>query len=185
MGIAVRRVITGQTPEGKSVFSHVEEVEPLQLGATSWYGVWGWDDIPTLPFHMPDAYDARSVFPGANPGALRVNTVVFPPGAGTPDAPPRGEPSAEYQQLLAAVPAGGFHGEGGMHCTDSIEVALVVDGEIGLEQDDGVEVTLRKGDVLVQNGAVHAWRNRTDKPCMVCFIVIGASRDAAPEEAAS
>ncbi len=180
---AVRRIVTGQTPEGRSVFTHVEEIKPLRIGDLLWYGVWGWDEVPTLPHHQPEAYVPRSVFPGGNPGAVRVNNVIFPPGQGVVRKMPAAQPE-EYARLLAAVPAGGSRGEDGMHSTDSIEVAVVLEGEIGLEQDDGVEVTLRVGDVLIQNGALHAWRNRTDEPCLVCFVVIGARRvGATPQEA--
>lgn len=175
--LPIRRVVTGETPDGKSVFTHVEEVEPLQVGGLSWYGVWGWDEVPALPFYSPDAYRPASVFPGANPGAARVQVVVFPPGQGVVKRP-AGETSEEYRDLLARVPAGGIRDpETGMHSTSSIDLTFVLEGEIGLEQTDGAEVTLRRGDVLVQNGAYHAWRNRSDEACVVAFVVLGANRD--------
>jgi hypothetical protein len=55
-------------------------------------------------------------------------------------------------------------------------LGFVFSGGICHIQGDGSQVTLRPGDVLVQNGAVHAWQNRADQPCMVCFVVIGAPR---------
>jgi len=172
----IRLVVTGQTPDGKSVFTHINEVEPWQAGHISTYGVWGWDEVPKLPFHSAEPYVPASVFPGANPGATRVNVVVFPPGHGVVkrDAV---ESSAEYKRLLAAVPAGGsMDPETRMHSTDSVDIAFVLDGEIGLEQEDGTEVTLRRGDTLIQNGARHAWRNRSGSPCTVAFVLVGARR---------
>lgn len=177
---SIRRVVTGQTADGKSVFTHIEEVEPWQSGHIANHGVWGWDVLPKLPFNSPEPFVPTSVFPGANPGATRVNVVVFPPGQGVEKREPM-ETSAEYQQLLAAVPAGGSMDPATrMHSTDSIDIAFVLDGEIGLEQEDGTEVTLRRGDTLVQNGARHAWRNRSGAPCTVAFVLVGAKRSDNP-----
>lgn len=172
----IRRVVTGQTPDGGSVFTHVEEVEPLKAGHSAWYGVWGFDEIPELPFASAGPYVPASAFPGPNPGAVRVNVVTFAAGQGVVAREP-GETSEEYKRLMAARPRGGHYDpETGMHSTDSVDIAFVLDGEIGLEQDDGEEVLLRRGDVLVQNGARHAWRNRSDAPCVVAFVVAGARR---------
>ena len=35
------------------------------------------------------------------------------------------------------------------------------------------------GDVMVQNGAKHAWENRGSEPCMICFVVLGTPRRTA------
>jgi quercetin dioxygenase-like cupin family protein len=61
-----------------------------------------------------------------------------------------------------------------MHRTDSIDYAVVLSGEIDMELDDGVEVHLRAGDVLVQRGTVHNWVNRGSVPCVMAFALIDA-----------
>jgi hypothetical protein len=45
-----------------------------------------------------------------------------------------------------------------------------------LELDDGATVDLHPGDCVVQNGTRHAWRNRSNLPCLMAFIMIGADR---------
>ena len=60
-----------------------------------------------------------------------------------------------------------------MHKTDTIDYALVLDGEIWALMDEG-ETLLRAGDCLVQRGTNHAWSNRTDAPCRVAFILVNA-----------
>ena len=37
---------------------------------------------------------------------------------------------------------------------------------------DKEDVVLKAGDVLVQCGTNHAWSNRSDKPCVVCFVLV-------------
>jgi hypothetical protein len=184
MALSVRRVVTGQRTDGTSVFTHVEEVAPIDMGGgMSWYGVWGWEEMPILPHHDPETYQPRSTFPA--PGGMRVNTVVFPPGYGVraPGVKPEARPSPpeEYRRLSAAQSPGGQHDPAtGMHSTNSIDFGFVVSGEICLEQEDGSEVALRPGDVYVQNGAVHAWRNRSSEPAAICFLLLGAERHEHP-----
>lgn len=64
----------------------------------------------------------------------------------------------------------------GMHTTDSIDYDVVLEGEITLELDAGHEVLLRKHDVVVQHGNRHAWRNRSEQPAMMLFVLLGARR---------
>jgi mannose-6-phosphate isomerase-like protein (cupin superfamily) len=64
----------------------------------------------------------------------------------------------------------------GMHTTDTVDLDLIVTGELDLELDDGAEVHLRPGDCVVQNGTRHAWHNRTSEPCTMLSILVGAKR---------
>jgi hypothetical protein len=61
----------------------------------------------------------------------------------------------------------------GFHKTDTIDYAIVLDGEIYAMMDEG-ESLLKAGDVLIQRGTNHAWSNRTDKPVRVAFVLIDA-----------
>jgi quercetin dioxygenase-like cupin family protein len=46
-----------------------------------------------------------------------------------------------------------------MHRTHSIDYAVVLSGEVELELDNGEVVRLQAGDVVVQRGTNHLWRN--------------------------
>lgn len=43
--------------------------------------------------------------------------------------------------------------------------------------DDGKLTPVGVGDVVVQNGTSHAWRNLTDMPATVIVVLIGAAHD--------
>ncbi len=58
------------------------------------------------------------------------------------------------------------------HRTDSLDYAVVMSGEIEMELDDGVVVTLKAGDLLVQRGTIHNWVNRTNEDCLIAFVLI-------------
>ena len=59
----------------------------------------------------------------------------------------------------------------GFHQTDTIDYAIVLEGEVYAVLDEG-ETLMRAGDLLIQRGTHHAWSNRTDKPCRMAFILI-------------
>jgi len=95
-------------------------------------------------------------------------------------------PWAEVEAELLANPegisAGGrFDGGGAMeqdepgwHTTDTLDFGMVISGEIDLDLDDGT-LHLKAGDAVVQRATRHAWRNRTDQPAVMAFVLI--SRD--------
>jgi len=70
---------------------------------------------------------------------------------------------------------------GRRHVTDSIDYAIVLSGEIDMELDDGQEVHLKAGDVLIQRATIHNWVNRGAAPCVIAFVLIaiegGRSKD--------
>jgi mannose-6-phosphate isomerase-like protein (cupin superfamily) len=63
----------------------------------------------------------------------------------------------------------------GMHKTNTVDYVVVYDGEIWLELDDSETLHLKRGDVVVQNGTRHAWRNRGAKPVTMLFFLNGAT----------
>lgn len=61
----------------------------------------------------------------------------------------------------------------GMHKTNTVDYAIVLSGEIYAVLDEG-EVLLCARDCLVQRGTRHAWSNRTEKPCVIAFVLVAA-----------
>lgn len=64
---------------------------------------------------------------------------------------------------------------GQMHRTDTIDFVTVLSGELVLTLDGGEEVTLTAGDTVVQQGAVHAWRNLTEAPAVASVVILSAA----------
>jgi mannose-6-phosphate isomerase-like protein (cupin superfamily) len=63
-----------------------------------------------------------------------------------------------------------------MHRTQSVDYALVLEGEITLVLDNE-EVLMHAGDFLVERGTNHAWANRSGKPCRILFVLIDGRFD--------
>ncbi len=57
------------------------------------------------------------------------------------------------------------------HRTDSVDYAIVVSGEMWMQLDKE-EVHLKAGDVVVQRGTIHNWKNRGTEPCLMLFVLV-------------
>ncbi|MCJ1400362.1 hypothetical protein MMC11_003567 [Xylographa trunciseda] len=62
-----------------------------------------------------------------------------------------------------------------MHRTQSLDYGIVVSGEVDLILDGGETRTMRQGDVVVQRGSMHAWRNKSETEwCRMVFVLIAS-----------
>lgn len=59
----------------------------------------------------------------------------------------------------------------GMHTTETVDYAIVLEGELTAIMEND-ETVLRAGDVLIQRGTNHAWSNRSGKPAKAAFVLI-------------
>lgn len=63
----------------------------------------------------------------------------------------------------------------GMHQTPTVDLIQVLEGELWLLMPTGEEAHLQPGDIVVQRGTVHAWRNRTDRVTRYFAVMIDAT----------
>lgn len=137
--------------------------------------IWGTSAHPSTNWDGRKGFDKPSVM--AEVGGTRLWVVTFPPDAvmGAADFDPQAA-GAEYGARLPGL-AERFEMENpGMHTTDTIDYDIILDGEITLEVDGGQSRVLKQGDIAVQYGARHAWRNHSNKPATLIFVLIGAKR---------
>ncbi len=183
MNLTIRRVVVANTYGASRV---VEEGEPPRSAVfTAPEGlaqslVWRTEPVPSLNYYGSDPTTAtRSVLP--QPGGTSLIVLTIPPDSAYAD--PSFDPvvaaaeSAKHSPGLAEL----FESDNpGMHTTSTVDYDIVLEGELWLELTDG-EVRLTAGDVVVQHGTRHAWRNRSDKPATLLAVLIGA-RDARSED---
>ncbi len=160
--MAVRRVVTGHTEDGRAVVVSDGPAESIPIGGqgSATVLIWGRDD----PAQFPDD--------GSRPS----QSAVFPPPGGCSFAimelAPQGNEFHEFVRD-ALVPYSDPDVPG-RHRTPSLDYDMVIEGVIGLELDDGVEVRLGPGDVVVQNGTRHRWHNRGDTVARLLVVTVGA-----------
>jgi mannose-6-phosphate isomerase-like protein (cupin superfamily) len=175
--MAVRCVVTGQKKDGTSVVVSDTQVEPVAVSlipGAEFHQLWGSNTPPTLPTDGR-APDQSGYFPPA--GGYRFT--LFSIGPDSVTIPADLDFDAALTELADKLPGLGEVMEPdhpGMHTTDTVDLDLVISGEVWLELDDGQEVQLRAGDCVVQNGTRHAWHNRTSEQAVIFVTLIGATR---------
>jgi mannose-6-phosphate isomerase-like protein (cupin superfamily) len=172
----VRRVVTGVTADGKSVF--VEDGPPpravtfAENPGNEFFMLWGTDDTPSVPTGGEDPTPTMESFmPGRLGSRFLINR--WPPHTEVRDRKARID---EMHKRMPGIAESTEAEDFDMHTTDSIDYGVVLSGEMWLELDDGEEVHLTTGDCIIQNGTRHAWRNRSSEPCVMAFVMVGANR---------
>lgn len=175
----IRRIVTGRDRSGKSVFVS-DEVAPRTTQFKHVPGLAAslvWETTPgTVIGVVGDAAEAaRSWVP--LPGGTNMMFITFPPDSVmmSPTFDPAAA-GAEYMQVLPGLAEQFEMEHPGMHTTDTIDYAVLLDGEVHLELDNAVVKKLAPRDVVIQNGTRHAWRNMSDKPATMLFVLVGAKR---------
>ena len=162
----LRRVVTGHDVDGKAVVIYAGASPQISNRPTGHQSIllWVTDRTPADNKGDADTGDQTIGIPPPTNGS--VFRIV--------DFPPESETAAEEESGRLAE-SGATTGEGhpGMHKTDSIDYAIVMEGEIDMLLDDS-EVRVKAGDVVVQRGTMHAWANRSDQVCRIAFILIDA-----------
>lgn len=181
MSIQIKRVVTGVDATGTSVFYADEPVAPETLAmmpGAEFFQLWSTEGALRSPVTDP-APASKNFFPG--PGGTRFGLLTFPPDTTPePDAPLPDEATmnalvAEAEDKLPGL-VGVFEPDApGMHQTVTVDYLIVVDGELWLELDDGAEVHLPAGSCVVQNGARHAWRNKSNGPATLAYVILAVA----------
>lgn len=175
MPLQMRRIVSGHNAQGKSIFimdGNVSIPSGRRTSAgTSVVELWQTDCTPAdnsgdrdptdHPFRLP---------PPTNGSVFRV--VEYPPDKERFAALQAQEWSADAKNQGYMRDSGNAR-HAGFHKTNTIDYAIVLEGEIYALMDEG-EKLMKTGDVLIQRGTSHAWSNRSEKPCRVAFILIDA-----------
>jgi hypothetical protein len=173
-----RLVVTGHSPDGDAIFvddRHPEPVSVLALPGADFYMMWGTPDgVPNVGEQNPTPV-LRPYFPGL--GGSRVIFLWWAAHSSEPQ--PHHDPDEVAADVAAKLP--GLlepfeEGNDGMHTTETIDYAICLEGELVLRLDHDAEITLTPGTCVVQRGTRHAWVNRSDKPALMCYVQIGATR---------
>jgi uncharacterized cupin superfamily protein len=177
----MRRVVTGIDESGRSVVVSdgpiVPAVPPTLRGVEN-FCAWATDVLPVVPTDGSDpAGGERLRYVPVSRGAVRFNICTIPADADVlPEPADAAEAAAETERLLPGM-NDFVSGSDAMHFTPTVDLQYIIDGEIVLELGDGSETVLRAGDVLVQNGANHSWRNASSASVTFLIVMLGTEMD--------
>lgn len=142
----VRRIVTGHDENGRAIFRSDERFDPTVVPTGDAAMATIWTTA-TVPADLNDETDGRMRDAGTtlNGGSV-IRITDMLPGAESP-----------------------------MHRTNSIDYGVVLYGQVELELDDGETRLIGPGDIVVQRGTVHLWRNPSPtETCRIVFILIEA-----------
>lgn len=173
----IRRIVTGNDLKGRSRI--VEDAPatsirtvPERPGYRA-VNVWRTAETPARIGAKDGILEHQGILPPRNGTILRI--IDFPP-----------EPSdkEELKRMLDST-FGGIYKDAahdkrpgvhpGMHCTETVDYAIVLEGEIYAVMDEG-ETLMRAGDVLIQRGTNHAWANRSGRTARIAFVLVDGTR---------
>ena len=172
-----RRIVTANV-SGKAVVQSDEPLLAYEFKTVPAYEhTLIWVNAATPDLSKEQRFDCYpdSVVPG--PGGTSLHYVTFPPGSVFADPSFDGEAARSEALIRLRGLADHFEKEDpAMHKTNTVDYAVVYEGEIWLELDDAKTIHLKRGDVVVQNGTRHAWRNRGTAPVTMLFFLNGAKK---------
>jgi mannose-6-phosphate isomerase-like protein (cupin superfamily) len=171
----VRRVVTGHDKNGKAIVvsdgpapTHSNPLRPGQLS----HEIWKTNAAP-IPIGRtePDPITGpRQLHPAPRGTMFRISEV--PPESDvirnmTPEQA-RAAFRASNAEEASTWGRGGRHPL--MHRTETVDYAVVLEGEIVLILDNE-DVKLKAGDVVIQRGTSHAWSNRSGKTVKMLYVL--------------
>ena len=142
-----RRVVTGLNEAGRScvIFDGPGGVAS-QSGAQTIL-LWKTDQAPASNEGIADAADEPSSFNFTRGGSKFV-IVRFPPGTGQTSGR-------------------------GMHASNTLDYGVVLSGRVTIVLEEG-EADLGPGDLIIDRGVLHAWRNTGSEDCVVLWTILDA-----------
>jgi mannose-6-phosphate isomerase-like protein (cupin superfamily) len=169
-------LLPGPFAVGKSILQSDEQLLAYQFESVPNYEhtlVWVNKTTPDLREEQRFDRYPDSIVPGH--GGTSLHFVTFPPGSVFADPSFDGEAARTEALIRLRGLADHFEKDDpAMHETNTVDYAVVYEGEIWLELDDAKTIHLKRGDVVVQNGTRHAWRNKGTTPVTMLFFLNGA-----------
>jgi quercetin dioxygenase-like cupin family protein len=146
-GKAIRRVVIGHGADGRASICIDDRITPADIGSGDAKFALVWT-TPTVPADNNDDADGATGAAGLTlHGGSVIRVVDLAPGQISP-----------------------------MHRSHSIDYGIVLSGELVLELEGGDETSLGAGDIVVQRGTNHLWRNPSATQwCRIVFVLIEAS----------
>jgi quercetin dioxygenase-like cupin family protein len=142
-----RRIVTAHDGAGASIIRSIDELTPAPIAGGDAAFQLVWTTAK-VPADNNDERDGGSAEAGLTlKGGSVIRIVDMLPGKSSP-----------------------------MHRSFSIDYGIILEGELELELDGGEVVVLQVGDIVVQRGTNHLWRNPSaDRICRIAFILIEAT----------
>jgi len=178
----IRRIVTGHDEQGRSIVTEDQlapsvHTNPKRVGYHLTQ-LWMTDQTPAFVGNEPDPTSRPlKLEPPRNGSVVRI--IEFGPEGDWLDKIDAQDTQLAWNALgthTASTNQTGKAKHPFMHRTQSVDYALILEGEITLILDNE-EVCMKTGDFLVERGTNHAWANRSGALCRILFVLIDGQFD--------
>ena len=173
----VRRVVTANDGDGQAQFNFDDNAPNIKIRkAAGWTStvIWHTENSPAQFINDKDAsYGDFNVEPTKCGTIFRI--VDFPPESILDSTIESNVAVLNELGLKSTLSHNQVFAHKAMHCTNTIDYAVVMSGEIDMVFPSRKGVHLAEGDVLVQQGTPHAWVNRGKSICRIAFVLVDAN----------
>ncbi|TKA42709.1 hypothetical protein B0A54_07552 [Friedmanniomyces endolithicus] len=165
----IARFVTTHNAEGKAVFTdavgEAAEKKPIDGGRVVFGLQYCSEEFPVDLNNHKDL-DAYQRYQGEPPGlVISSGTVLRTVGELNIT-----RPSISRADNASDMEAGHVSP---MHRTVSLDYGIVLEGEVELILDSGEKRAMKRGDVAIQRGTCHAWRNMSDtEPARMIYVLM-------------
>jgi quercetin dioxygenase-like cupin family protein len=178
----IRRVITGHDETGKAVvledgLAPAVRTNPLRPGHIS-VDLWKTTSAPVIvKSSEPDpTAGPKQIHPPPRGTVFRISEIAPETEAIRNMDPTQAKEVFKAMGNEHASTFGANKRHPFMHRTETVDYAVVLEGEVCMLLDDQ-DVHLKAGDVVIQRGTNHAWSNRSDKPVKMLYVLIDGEFD--------
>ncbi|KAL7801475.1 hypothetical protein V8C43DRAFT_136442 [Trichoderma afarasin] len=145
----IRRVITTHDKDGNAIISEEipETLEGIEVPGTVIYLGYSLNQSPGLLNNDQDLKEYKDRLPHNVGMSIPRGTVLrmsdFQPGQSVP-----------------------------MHRSKTIDLGVIIEGEVELIMGSGESTVLKRGDIIVQRGTIHGWKNNSTTEVARGFFVL-------------
>lgn len=175
----IRRVVTGHDKNGRAVViadgNAGNVFLPPHRDGVIITNLWRTESMPVaVPMEDEDPVDLPGdlpLIPPKNGSVFRI--IKYPPDATYMHKITREAAHESFTEFGAgdAADASENPPHPMMHKTNTLDYAIVLEGEIYMVLDDS-EVRLEAGDTVIQRATNHSWSNKSDKPAWMLFVLM-------------
>jgi hypothetical protein len=175
----MKRYVMANRADGLADVVFEDDLEP-HFETNRFRELWLNTETPAELDDREDPVASQAMIHEPPDGGAVFRMLVFPPRSQEPTVTPEQMvelhksihsahiPSVEYLRAAKDIT---------MHRTDTLNYFVLTEGELW-SLSEGKDVLLKAGDVMIQKGCMHGWRNDSDKRAVLAAVLIDAKAPA-------
>ncbi|NNE39799.1 MAG: cupin domain-containing protein [Marinicaulis sp.] len=173
---ALRRIVTDYDEGGRSrVLIDGEAAKLIAVEEAGLAEIWAADLTPGALLDATDKLADEDLCLEPATGAVKVRWFTV-----SPEDPSKTDEEKEAAAAFAFGAVGAADARVDttrhpmMHKTDTLDVVILIKGEVDVLLDDGEASAMKPGDVVIQRATNHAWINRGSETALLVAVLMNA-----------